>query len=54
MDIRDPAVDFPALASALGIAARRAETPDEVAALVREGSTSGAPLLVQAPIDPAL
>jgi benzoylformate decarboxylase len=54
MDLRDPAVDFPALAGALGIAARRAETPAEVAALVREGCASGAPLLVQAPIDPAL
>jgi benzoylformate decarboxylase len=54
MDLRDPAVDFPALAGALGVAARRAETPEAVAALVREGITSDVPLLVEAIIDPAL
>ena len=54
MDLTDPAVDFPALAGALGVAARRAEAPDEVVALVREGIAADKPLLIDAPIDPTL
>jgi benzoylformate decarboxylase len=54
MNLVEPAIDFLALAGSLGIAAKQAETPEAAAALVREGIGAGAPLLVEAVIDPAL
>jgi benzoylformate decarboxylase len=54
MNLDEPPVDFLGLARALGVAARRAETPADAAAQVREGIASGAPLLIEAVIDPAL
>lgn len=54
MDLVDPAIDFLALAGALGVTAHRAESAEEAGALVREGIAARAPRLIEAVIDPAL
>lgn len=50
MDIRDPAIDFLALASALGVASRRAERASDIAGAVEDGIRSGRPNLIELPI----
>ncbi|WLG98275.1 thiamine pyrophosphate-binding protein [Pseudomonas sp. FP198] len=50
MDIRDPAIDFLALASALGIASRRVERASDIAGAVEDGIRSGRPNLIELPI----
>ncbi|WP_334175416.1 thiamine pyrophosphate-binding protein [Pseudoxanthobacter sp.] len=50
MDITDPAVDFIALATALGVPARRAERPADIAQLVEAGIASEKPNLIEIPI----
>jgi benzoylformate decarboxylase len=50
MDINDPSVDFLALATALGIKAKRIERVTEIANAVEEGITSGIPNLIEIPI----
>jgi benzoylformate decarboxylase len=50
MDLVQPPLDFPALASAFGVRSHRAESPDEIADVVRDGLASGAPLLLEVPI----
>jgi benzoylformate decarboxylase len=47
MDIRDPAIDFCALASSMGVAARRITEPQEFAPALREAAASGAPRLLE-------
>ncbi|WP_434698125.1 thiamine pyrophosphate-binding protein [Pseudomonas sp. D1-1] len=50
MDIRDPAIDFLALASSLGIASRRVERACDIAGAVEDGIRSGRPNLIELPI----
>lgn len=50
MDIRDPAIDFLALASALGVASRRVERASDIAGAVEDGIRSGRPNLIELPI----
>ncbi|WP_458130224.1 thiamine pyrophosphate-binding protein [Pseudomonas sp. Z2-11] len=50
MDIRDPAIDFLALASALGVASRRVERSSDIAGAVEDGIRSGRPNLIELPI----
>jgi benzoylformate decarboxylase len=46
MDLRDPDIDFVALAGSFGIAARRVTDPQDIAPALREGFASGRPNLV--------
>lgn len=46
LDISDPAIDFPALASALGVPARRVERAGDIAIAVEDGIRSGRPNLI--------
>ena len=46
MDIREPAIDYVALATALGVAARRITDPHDFAPALREAMASGAPRLL--------
>lgn len=46
MDIRDPDVDFVALAQSFGLAARRVTDPQDIAPALREGFASGKPNLI--------
>lgn len=50
MDIRDPAIDFQALASSLGVASRRVERASDIAEAVEDGIRSGRPNLIELPI----
>jgi benzoylformate decarboxylase len=50
LDLTDPRIDFVKLAESFGVQAVRAETPGEVSQAVSGGFSSGAPLLVEAPI----
>lgn len=50
MDIIDPAVDFVALASSLGVPALRVERSGDIAAAVEAGIRSGRPNLIELPI----
>jgi benzoylformate decarboxylase len=50
MDIRDPAIDFLALASALGVASRRVERAGDIAGAVEDGIRSGGPNIIELPI----
>ena len=52
MDLCDPAIDFLALASSLGIPSRRIERADDIAGAVEEGIRSGCPNLIELPIMP--
>jgi benzoylformate decarboxylase len=47
MDIRDPVIDYCALAGSMGIPARRVAEPAEVAPALREGLASGGPRLIE-------
>jgi len=46
MDIRDPDLDFVALAQSLGLGARRVTDPQDIAPALREGFASGRPNLI--------
>jgi benzoylformate decarboxylase len=46
MDLRDPEIDFVALAKSMGLAARRVTNPQEVSSSLKEGMNSGKPNLV--------
>jgi benzoylformate decarboxylase len=46
MDLRNPDIDFVALAQSFGLSARRVTDPQDIAAALREGFTSGKPNLV--------
>ena len=46
MDIREPEIDFVALARSLGLAARRVTDPQDIAPVLREGFASGKPNLI--------
>ena len=46
MDIREPEIDFVALAQSLGLAARRVTDPQDIAPALREGFASGKPNLI--------
>ena len=50
MDIVDPPVDFLALASAMGMTARRIERATDIAGAVEAGIASGLPNLIEIPI----
>ncbi|MEH6350701.1 thiamine pyrophosphate-binding protein [Pseudomonas sp. 3JA] len=50
MDIREPAIDFQALASSLGVASRRVERARDIAEAVEDGIRSGRPNLIELPI----
>ena len=54
MELVDPAIDFVGLARSLGVAAERATTVHEATDLVAHGLKSGAPLLIDVPLDRAL
>jgi len=46
MDLRDPEIDFVALAKSMGLPARRITNPQEVSSSLQEGMNSGKPNLV--------
>jgi benzoylformate decarboxylase len=46
MDLRDPDLDFVALAQSFGLAARRVTDPQDIAPALREGFASGQPNLI--------
>ena len=46
MDLRNPDIDFVALAASFGLAARRVTDPQDIAPALREGFASGVPNLV--------
>ena len=50
MDLDQPAIDWPLLAQALGVAAVRVENAAELGELVRDAGALTAPLLVQVPV----
>jgi benzoylformate decarboxylase len=50
MDMTDPTIDFLALATALGLKARRVERISEISNAVEEGIQSGLPNLIEIPI----
>lgn len=52
MDLCDPAIDFLALASSMGIPSRRIERASDIAGAVEEGIRSGCPNLIELPIMP--
>jgi benzoylformate decarboxylase len=54
MELVDPPIDYIGLGGPLGIAAERATTVHETTDLVARGLKSGAPLLIDVPIDRAL
>ena len=53
MDIVEPTVDFLALASSMGVPARRAERAADIAGAVEDGIASGRPNLVEVPVSAA-
>jgi benzoylformate decarboxylase len=50
MDLRDPPIDFVALATSMGVRARRIEHPDEFEPALREASRSGKTWLLDVPV----
>ena len=50
MDLEDPPIDFIALATAMGIPARRVERAQDIAGAVEDGIASGVPNLIEIPI----
>jgi benzoylformate decarboxylase len=46
MDLRDPPLDFVAMAQSMGVAARRVERPDDIVPALREAMAAGAPRLL--------
>lgn len=53
MDLTDPAIDFVALAAAMGVPARRIERAGEIAGAVEAGIASGLPNLLEVRVSPA-
>jgi len=47
MDLRDPAIDFVGLATAMGVAARRVTDPNDVAPALREAAGRSSPSLIE-------
>ncbi len=47
MDIREPAIDYTALAGSMGVPGRRIVDPADIAPALREGLTSGGPRLIE-------
>lgn len=47
MDIRDPAIDFTALARSMGVAARRVVDPDDIVPALREAAGRAGPNLIE-------
>ncbi len=47
MDIRDPVIDYTALAGSMGVPARRITEPGEIAGALREALASGGPRLLE-------
>ena len=54
MELTDPAIDFVALARALGIEAQRAKTVHETTDLIAQGLKDNSPLLIDVAMDRAL
>jgi benzoylformate decarboxylase len=54
MELVDPPIDYIGLARSLGVAAERATTVHEATDLLARGLKSGAPLLIEVPIDRTL
>lgn len=50
MDLRDPPIDFVALATSMGVRARRIEHPDEFEPALREAARSGRTWLLDVPV----
>jgi benzoylformate decarboxylase len=50
MDLAPPAIDFPALAEALGVRGRRVESHDAIADEVAQALASGGPSLLEVPV----
>jgi benzoylformate decarboxylase len=50
LDISDPAIDFLALATSLGVSARRVARAADIAIAVEDGIRSGQPNLIDVPI----
>jgi benzoylformate decarboxylase len=46
MDIRNPQIDFVALAQSMGVPARRISKPDDVAPALRQAIGAGGPSLI--------
>jgi benzoylformate decarboxylase len=51
MDIREPDLDFVAMAQSMGLAARRVTDPQDIAPALREGFASGNPNLIDMRVD---
>ncbi len=51
MSLAEPAVDFQALAAAMGVAARRVHTLDEVRSALAAGIAGAAPNLIEVVMD---
>ncbi|OGA28567.1 MAG: benzoylformate decarboxylase [Betaproteobacteria bacterium RIFCSPLOWO2_02_FULL_65_24] len=51
MDLRDPAIDFVALAQSVGLNARRVTEPRDIEETLHAGFSSGAPNLVEVQVD---
>ena len=51
MDIREPVIDYTALAGSMGVPARRITDPAEVAPALREALASGAPRLLEVMVE---
>jgi benzoylformate decarboxylase len=47
MDLRDPDIDFVAMARSMGVAARRVVDPQAIAPALREAMRAGGPQLVE-------
>jgi len=47
MDIRDPAIDYAALAQSMGVPGRRVRDPGEIAPALREALAAGGPRLIE-------
>lgn len=50
MDITDPPIDFMALATAMGVPARRVDRAADIAGAVEDGIASNRPNLIEIPI----
>ncbi len=51
MELENPTIDFVGLARSLGIAAERAKSVHDATDLMAHGIKSGAPLLIDVPVD---
>jgi benzoylformate decarboxylase len=51
MDLKDPAIDFVAVAQGLGVTARRVTRPEDIQPVLREAIASKAPNLIEVVVD---